>query len=594
MKSKVSCLGIVLFIIFIFNCYAQQDEFPVLKGPYLGQKPPGMTPELFAPGIVPTEDNEGLYGFFNNGTLFLFDRTPADLEEWKPAVYRMELKDGKWTQPTASPNQGKPWYHYYTTAPEGKEVYFAWKGSLGDRPSSADLNIWRVRKTNEGWTKARKLPSPVNSMDLDTFPKVTEDGTLYFFSNREGGFGGHDIYRSPSINGKHTTVENLDAPINSEYDELDPFIAPDESYLIFCSKALEGFGGFDLFITFKKLDGAWTKPVNMGEGINTSAYDWVPYVTPDGKYFFFNSTRSGSWDIYWVDAKIIEDLKPKDEFPVLKGSYLGQKQPGKIPVKFPFDYMPQGYKLHSAPAFMPGGKEVYFSAMDFSIRFSEKIFFMKIIDGTWTSPQVAPFSGNKFDGSPSISRDGRYLFYSSARKPDGEGMTETGERNIWYVERKREDWSLPQPLNFRTPGWENGSDISELGNLFFDASDIYKLKFPSEEKDQAEKLGDTINSGFTELHPCIAPDERFLVFYSSRPEHHGSEGGDLYISFRNNDGTWKQALNLGEQFNKGHLSTSFPCLSPDGKYFFFLKLVSIPWQCEVFWVSVDVLDDLNK
>ena len=173
-------------------------------------------------------------------------------------------------------------------------------------------------------------------------------------------------------------------------------------------------------------------------------------------------------------------------------------------------------------------------------------------------------------------------------------MNETGERNIWYVKRKGEDWDSPQPLNFRTPGWENGSDYSERGNLFFDSKDIHRIKFPPEEKDQAEKLGDTINSGFTELHPCIAPDERFLVFYSSRPEHHGSEGGDLYISFRNNDGTWKQALNLGEQFNKGHLSTSFPCLSPDGKYFFFLKLVSIPWQCEVFWVSVDVLDDLNK
>lgn len=73
---------------------------------------------------------------------------------------------------------------------------------------------------------------------------------------------------------------------------------------------------------------------------------------------------------------------PRDDFPVLKGPYLGQKAPGKIPIKFPFDYMPAGYRLHSAPAFMPGGEEVYFSAMDFSIRFSEKIFFMKIVDGT--------------------------------------------------------------------------------------------------------------------------------------------------------------------------------------------------------------------
>jgi Tol biopolymer transport system component len=286
-------------------------------------------------------------------------------------------------------------------------------------------------------------------------------------------------------------------------------------------------------------------------------------------------------------------LSQQTDFPELTGPYLGQKPPGKIPVKFPFDYVPPGYRLHSAPAFIPGGEEVYFSAMDFSVRFSEKIFFMKIIDGIWTPPRVAPFSGNTFDGSPSLSRDGRFLFYSSARRMDGDGMNKTGERNIWYVERTGDEWSAPRPLNFRTPGWENGSDLSKRGNLFFDSSDIFKTKFPPEENDSAEKLGNAINSSFTELHPCVASDERFIVFYSSRPGHHGSDGGDLYISFRNKDGTWKQAVNLGEPFNKGHLSTSFARLTPDGKYFFFLKLVAVPWQTEVFWVSVEALDDLN-
>ena len=210
----------------LFPYCSTQADFPVLKGPYLGQKPPGLTPKLFAPGIVPTEDNEHLYGFFNNGTLFLFDRTPTDLEEWTPAVYRMELKDGKWTRPDASPYQGKPWYHYYTEAPEGEQVYFAWKGSLGDRTSSPDINIWRVRKTAEGWTEPSKLPFPVNSSDIDTYPSVTDDGTLYFFSDRKDGLGGHDIYRSPQINGTHTTVEHLGASINTEHDDLDPFIGP--------------------------------------------------------------------------------------------------------------------------------------------------------------------------------------------------------------------------------------------------------------------------------------------------------------------------------------------------------------------------------
>ena len=304
-------LIIATLMLLLTGC-EEKDDFPVLSGLYLGQKPPGLTPELFAPGIVPTDNNEHLFGFFNNGTLFLFDRTPADLEEWAPAVYRMELKDGKWTRPNASPYQEKPWYHYYTEAQEGEQVYFAWKGSLGDKTASPDVNIWRVRKTAEGWTEPSLLPSPVNLSDIDTYPSVADDGTLYFFSHREDGFGGHDIYRSPQINGKHTTVENLGAPINTEHDELDPFIAPDESYLNYCSKTLDGYVEFDLYITFRKRDGTWTKPVNTGEGINTSAYDWVPQITRDGKYFFFNSTRTGNWDIYWVDAKRIKNLKPEE------------------------------------------------------------------------------------------------------------------------------------------------------------------------------------------------------------------------------------------------------------------------------------------
>ncbi len=281
-------------------------------------------------------------------------------------------------------------------------------------------------------------------------------------------------------------------------------------------------------------------------------------------------------------------------FSKLTGLYLSQKPPGMTPEIFPFDYMPGGYKLHSAPVFTPDGKEVYFSAMDFSIQYSEKIFVMKMINSSWTPPQIASFSGSYFDGSPSISKNGEYLFFSSARKEDGSGMNETVERNIWFVEKVTDGWSSPKPLNLGTPRWENGSDMSDQGNLFFDSGDIYIIKFSPDGTEIAEKLSDAVNSDKTELHPCIAPDERFLVFYSSRVGHYGSGGGDLYISFKDNGGKWQRAKNLGEQFNKGHLSTSFPRLSPDGKYFFFLKLVSVPWQCEVYWVSVDALDALNK
>ncbi|UCG60739.1 MAG: PD40 domain-containing protein [Candidatus Zixiibacteriota bacterium] len=278
-----------------------------------------------------------------------------------------------------------------------------------------------------------------------------------------------------------------------------------------------------------------------------------------------------------------------DNFPVLQGPYLGYKPPGETPVKFPFDFLPEGYRLHSAPAFTPDGEEVYFSAMDFSVRFSEKIFVMRMSGGTWGLPEVAPFSGDFFDGSPSIAGDGSCLFFSSARTRDQKKRSETGKRNIWFVKRGGDGWSAPEPLGFQTPEWQNGSDLSDEGNLYFDSKDIYRLAFDESTQSDPVKLGKAINSEHTELHPCIAPDERFLIFYSSRPGHFGESGGDLYISFKNEDGDWRPAVNMGETFNKGHLSTSFPRLSPDGEYLFFLKLVSVPWKAEVYWVSTKAL-----
>ncbi len=283
------------------------------------------------------------------------------------------------------------------------------------------------------------------------------------------------------------------------------------------------------------------------------------------------------------------------EFQLLKGSYLGKKPPGLIPEKFPFDFLPGNYAHHSAPVFTPDGQEVYFSGMDFNAKFSEKIFVMKMIDGQWTPPQIASFSGLYFDGSPCIAPDGKRLYYSSARQFNNNARNEDGDRNIWYVEKTEDGWSNPKPANFNTPKWENGSDISKKGNLFYESDgDIYSVEVYPNGFSQPEKLSDAINSEYTELHPCISPDESFIIFYSGRPGGFGERGGDLYISFKKNNGSWKQAKNLGENFNKGHLSTSFPRLSPEGKYLFFLKLVAVPWRAEVNWVDVKIILELKK
>ena len=112
-------------------------------------------------------------------------------------------------------------------------------------------------------------------------------------------------------NGRYDKIENLGPNVNTKYDEGDAFIAPDESYIIVCGMGRpDCIGSGDLYISFREEDGDWIKYKNMGKKINSHFSDYCPYVSPNGKYFFFTSRRTGDDDIYWVDAKVIEELRP--------------------------------------------------------------------------------------------------------------------------------------------------------------------------------------------------------------------------------------------------------------------------------------------
>ena len=126
-----------------------------------------------------------------------------------------------------------------------------------------------------------------------------------FFPIEKGEKGSFDLYRSKLIDGRYTELENLDEKINTEYIEIYAVIAPDESYLIFMSDRTDGFGSTDLYIAFRQKDGFWTEVKNMGEKVNSERGENFPWVSPDGKYFFFGSDRNGNYDIYWISASAI-------------------------------------------------------------------------------------------------------------------------------------------------------------------------------------------------------------------------------------------------------------------------------------------------
>ena len=311
LKYFAPILILASLILLLTGC-AAKDDFPVLKGPYLGQKPPGMTPEIFAPGIVCTEKNEGYLVFLNHGSVLVFDRWMPQTEESNP-YYVTEMRKGIWTEPRPSKHRQNPSNPNLPIKPDEKTLFFALNRSTdGMGESETGWDIWMTKWTEQGFSDIRRLEAPVSSGKRDAWASRAQSGNLYFMSNRDGSYGRWDIYKALYEDGRYVDVQNIGHPVNSEESEADPAIAPDESYLLFCSSRPGGFGESDLYISFRKLDGSWTAPQNMGPVINSGADEEKPYVTPDGKYLFFSNDASGNLDIYWVDAAVIDNLKPEE------------------------------------------------------------------------------------------------------------------------------------------------------------------------------------------------------------------------------------------------------------------------------------------
>jgi Tol biopolymer transport system component len=223
----------------------------------------------------------------------------------------MELKDGVWTKPHLAPFADLVPYNF-TVSPDSNTLYFT---SIRDPEDHEKIlkqaNIWIVHYTGSGWTEPEMLGNSINSDKFyENYPSVTQDGTVYYMLNHPTGYGRVDVCRSRPDGCKFHSFENIDKPVNSEFSEADPFIAPDESYVIFCSQKPGGYGKFDMYISFRDKEDNWAEPINMGPEINSAGYEFRPCLTPDGKYLFFTRGDEG-WDhVYWVDAKIIDDLKP--------------------------------------------------------------------------------------------------------------------------------------------------------------------------------------------------------------------------------------------------------------------------------------------
>jgi Tol biopolymer transport system component len=309
MKRKVVSIGILLLAVTVFAKFRQQDDIPALRGPYLGQNPPGNTSQVFMDGIISTlEEPEMCAAFTADGKEFYFNRRYKD--RW--TIFFTKEVDGKWTTPKTMPFSSTYTDRDFTMSPDGQKIYFGSNRPLREgEPQLKSLDIYVTERGKSGdWKQPKNLGKPVNTPEFgENYPSIGRNGNLYFFSCRNDGFGGCEIYMSPFSNGKYLDPMNLGPAVNSEKNDWDAYIAPDESYIIFSSQNREDtLGEQDLYISYKK-DGAWTEALNMGKRVNSLSDEICPSVSLDGKFLFFTTRRRGKADIYWIDSNIIQELK---------------------------------------------------------------------------------------------------------------------------------------------------------------------------------------------------------------------------------------------------------------------------------------------
>lgn len=292
---------IVLLFVFLMFSYGESnasESFPNLTGPYLGQKPPKLTPELFAPGIVSVNGRHE-YGISFSPAL---DEVYFSTQKsgGVAAIHYSNMKQGKW-QPveklslTAGEKAGE--MHPFMNK-DGKQLYFTAYNS-----DFTDTKIWTTQRDNKKWGEAKKLDSVINNDEV-FYSVITDNGDLFYT----------DIFKAQTFvssyqQGNYGQPNLVNVPFG-----LHAFASKDQDYLLVDAVAKDqNREDKDIYVYFKNNDGTWSKPINLGNTVNSEFYETVPSVTPDGKYLFFSRYNEEGGllsNFYWVSTEVIERLRP--------------------------------------------------------------------------------------------------------------------------------------------------------------------------------------------------------------------------------------------------------------------------------------------
>lgn len=288
MKTQLLLMSLTLTFSISAHGNVERD-YPVMKGPLLGQKPPGMVAEPFAPGII-SQSGWEVEGVFSPAMDEFYFTTRSG--EGQPiTVTGLRQQEGIWKKYIQFKRNGE-----VSFSPDGQRMHMA-KG-YKDRVGA-------------GWSERKSLGPDFDRKDWGIMRLTASAKGTYVFDD----YKSKDVIRISTVEDGQRQAPKLMGPeVNSGEWTAHPFIAPDESYLIWDSEREGGFGDSDLYISFKQNDGSWGPAINMGEQVNSAGWDAYATVTSDGKYMLFNRQLSETnTDIYWVDAKIIETLRAQNQ-----------------------------------------------------------------------------------------------------------------------------------------------------------------------------------------------------------------------------------------------------------------------------------------
>ncbi len=291
-------------VITFFMSFALMSNGQSLQFDYFGIKSPGEKIELFAPNIVSLKNsNEKSLAISPIGDEVFFSAGPG----W-PECKIMHIKkiNNKWTEPKVAEFSIDCFSTEPAFSPDGKYLYYSSSKGMQDIKQYC---IWRVEKNGNEWGAPKKVIDIADPKIWEFHPTITKSGTVYFCcwdSLKQVG----NIYQSKYSDGAYTEPEKVVLRFDIQGSDTDPFIDPDEKYLITSSTGQNSKGGYDTYISYKKEDGSWLSPINFGDKFNTIGDDNSFDISPDARFLFIYKQD----DVYWTETKgALKSLRKNDD-----------------------------------------------------------------------------------------------------------------------------------------------------------------------------------------------------------------------------------------------------------------------------------------